>query len=136
MTDPTSISSQITPAWTPPPPYAYGYPYQLPPPRRTNGLSIASMVVSIVGVAGLCGWGPLSVFVSPVGAILGHVAQRQIKISGDSGSGMAIAGIIVGWIGFVLALAYLAFWIWLFTQSEDLFPTDPAYPEDFIVLKA
>lgn len=94
------------------------------------------MVVSIVGIAGLCGWGPLSIFVSPVGAILGHVAQRQIKTSGDSGNGMAIAGIIAGWIGLALALAYLAFFIWLFTQGEELFPPDPTYTEDFLVLKA
>jgi uncharacterized protein DUF4190 len=131
MTDPTSVPPPVTPAWTPPPPYAYGYPYQLPPPRRTNGLAIASMVVSIVGVALICAIGPLSVFVTPVGAILGHVAQRQIKASGDSGNGMALAGIIVGWIGFALSLAYLAFFIWLFTQGGELFPTDPGYDEDF-----
>ncbi|HZM82095.1 MAG TPA: DUF4190 domain-containing protein [Candidatus Limnocylindrales bacterium] len=131
MNDPSSVPPPVTPVWTPPPPYAYGYPYQLPPPRKTNGLAIASLIVSIVGVVGMCGWGPLSVFVSPVGAILGHVAQRQIKTSGDQGYGMALAGIIVGWIGFVLALAYLALFIWLFTQGDSLFPPDTGYQDDF-----
>ena len=132
MTDPYRVPPPVTQQWTPPAPYSYGYPYQAPPPRGTNGLAIASMIVSIVGLVGMCGWGPLSVFVSPVGAILGHVAQRQIKVSGDQGNGMAIAGIVVGWIGFALALAYAAFFVWLFVNGDSFFlPSDPITEDRF-----
>lgn len=77
------------------------YPYA--PPRRTEGLAIGSLVVSCVGVLGLCFWsvGGLLGF---VGAILGHVARRRIRDSGADGSGLALAGIIVGWICTAIAV--------------------------------
>ena len=97
----------------PPPAYAYGaspYPppgamppgYQGYPPaaQTTNGLSIASLVLGIVWVFG-------------IGAILavifGFVARKQINESGgrQSGSGMALAGIILGFVG----IAGLIIWI-------------------------
>lgn len=131
MTDPSSTPTPVTPAWTPPPTYAYGYPYQLPPRRNTSGLAVASMVVSLIGIAGMCGWGPLSVFISPVGAILGHVARGKMKTSGEQGDGMALTGIIVGWIGFVISLALVALFVYLFTEGENLFPADPGYQDDF-----
>jgi hypothetical protein len=73
-----------------PPPYpGPGYP-GYPPPAPTNGLAIASLVCSLAGLAvGIS---------APVGAILGHVARRQIRERGEQGDGMALAGIIVGWI--------------------------------------
>jgi len=61
---------------------------------RTNGLAIASLILSILGF-------------SIVGAILGHVALSQIKRTNEAGSGLAIAGIILGWVsfaGFLLVL--------------------------------
>lgn len=131
MTDPSSPPPQVTPAWTPPPAYAYGYPYQVQPPRPTSGLAIASMIVSIVGIALMCAWGPVSVFVSPVGAILGHVARRRMKTSGEQGDGMALTGIIVGWIGFALSLALLVLIIFLMVQGGEIFPSDPVYEDDF-----
>jgi hypothetical protein len=62
------------------------------------------MVTSIVGAATLFCWG-LGAIVGLVGAILGHVARRKIRTSGEGGDGMALAGIIVGWI--VLALGVI-----------------------------
>ena len=83
-------------------PYAYGYsdPYGqmgYPAPRSTEGLAIASLVVSCVGVLGLCAYG-FGGLLGIVGAILGHVARGRIRRSGAEGDGMALAGIIVGWI--------------------------------------
>jgi len=58
----------------------------------TNGLAIASMVLGIIWIWGL-------------GAILalifGYVAKRQIRETGQRGSGMATAGIVLGWIGII-----------------------------------
>ena len=65
---------------------------------RTNGLAIASLILSILGF-------------SIVGAILGHVALSQIKRTQEAGSGLAIAGIILGWVsfaGFLLVLIIIA----------------------------
>ena len=87
------------------PPGAYGvqgYGYAAPP--ATNGMAIASLITSIAGLALCCG-AP-----SIIGAILGHVAQKQISERGEGGKGLALAGVIVGWIAFalfvVLALIY------------------------------
>jgi hypothetical protein len=73
------------------------YPYPVAPP--TNGLAIASLVCSIAGVA--------TCVSAPVGAVLGHVARRQIRERGEAGDGLALAGIIVGWVLTGLLLAYL-----------------------------
>ena len=73
------------------------YPYPVAPP--TNGLAIASLVCSIAGVA--------TCVSAPVGAVLGHVARRQIRERGEAGDGLALAGIIVGWILTGLLVAYL-----------------------------
>jgi hypothetical protein len=90
------------PGYAYPAPYGHAYPA---PVARNNGLAIASMVVSIAAFA-VCG-GLLGI----VGAILGHVARRQIREQGGEGDGMALAGIIVGWIGFAIGLALVAFYI-------------------------
>lgn len=84
------------PAWYPPP----GHVIYAPGPR-TNGFAIASLVLGIVWIY----W---------VGSILalvfGYIAKRQIDRSNgaESGRGLAIAGIVLGWIGIgVLALILL-----------------------------
>jgi hypothetical protein len=93
-----------------------GYPYA--PPKPTNGLAIGSMVVSIVSVVGLCFYG-LGGFIGILGAILGHVARRQIRENDQNGEGMAKAGIIIGWIATGLAVLVLAGFIVLFVFLAD-----------------
>jgi hypothetical protein len=73
------------------------YPYGYQPPRPTEGLAIASLVVSCAGVLSMCAYG-LGGILGVVGAILGHAARRRISRNGSQGAGMALAGIIVGWI--------------------------------------
>jgi Domain of unknown function (DUF4190) len=104
---------------------AYGYPpYGYPVSEPTNGLSIAALVVSIVGAAGLCVYG-LGGYLGIVGAILGHVAGRQIRENGGQGAGMAKAGVIIGWI--VTGIAVLAtvaivfFLVWASNQPASTF---------------
>jgi len=82
-------------------------------PRPTNGLSIAAMTVSIVGLPLLTCYG-IGLFVSLAGAIMGHIARRQVKDRGDAGGGMALAGIIVGWIGVGLGLLIIGAVVFFF----------------------
>lgn len=63
--------------------------------KKTNGMAIASLILSIIGI-------------SIVGVILGIVALNQIKKTGEEGRGLALAGIIVGAIGFVLTFIWIA----------------------------
>jgi hypothetical protein len=79
------------------PPYAYGYGYGYPQAPQTEGLAIAALVVACAGIVGLCTYG-IGGLLGLVGAILGHVARRRIARNGTGGAGLALAGIIVGWI--------------------------------------
>lgn len=91
-----------------------GYPVFAPQPK-TNSLALASMITSIVGAALLVCYG-IGGIPAMVGAILGHVARRQIRERGEGGDGMALAGIITGWIAFgllllgVIAIVGIAWW--------------------------
>jgi hypothetical protein len=75
-------------------PYApAGYqPYAQRP--KTNTLAILSIVFAFGGVII---W-PLVILTSPAGAIMGHIALGKIKQSGEGGRGLALAGVIGGWI--------------------------------------
>lgn len=99
--DLTPVSTHAVPASQAPPlPPVF---VQTPAPR-TNGLAIASLVLGIVWIYG-------------IGAILalvfGYMAKSQIDQSGgrEGGRGLAIAGIVLGWVGLagiVLAILVLA----------------------------
>ncbi len=71
-----------------------------PPVRRTSGLAIASLILGIAGIV-LCVIG----FLPGIAAIvLGIVALARISAdkAGLAGSGMAIAGIVMGGVSFLL----------------------------------
>lgn len=95
----------------PPPPgygsptgYGYGYPLQ-PTTTATNGFAIAALIASIVS----CGIG------SVLGVIFGHIALNQMKRTGEGGRGLAIGGLVVGYLG-ILAMIVLI--IALFAASD------------------
>ncbi|MBW3594885.1 MAG: DUF4190 domain-containing protein [Actinobacteria bacterium] len=83
-TPPVYPPSSLPPGAPPPPTYS------APP---VNGLAIASLIASIFVCLG-----------SIPGVIMGHLALGKINASQGSvgGRGVAIAGIIIGWIGVVL----------------------------------
>lgn len=89
------------PASMPPPGQPYGpYPQQVPwvVSRPTNGMAVASMVLGIL-------W--LYWVGSILALIFGYIARRQIRERGESGDGMAIAGIVLGWVGVGVALIFI-----------------------------
>jgi hypothetical protein len=53
--------------------------------RRTNGTAIAAFVLSLL--------------VAPLGVVVGHVARIQIRQTGESGDGLAIAALVLGYLG-------------------------------------
>jgi hypothetical protein len=72
-----------------------------PVQRRTNPLAVASLA---------CGLGQIFFwFLAAVPAVvLGHVARRQIRQTGEDGQGMATAGLVLGWIGIALTVLLIA----------------------------
>jgi hypothetical protein len=104
------------------PAYQYGYPdpygYSYQPPRPTDGLAVASLVVSCVAMPAICFYG-VPGLIGIVGAILGHVARRRISRTGANGAGMALAGIIVGWIAAAIGAVATAAIIVLIINSDS-----------------
>ncbi|WP_106127884.1 DUF4190 domain-containing protein [Pseudosporangium ferrugineum] len=66
-------------------------------------MAVASLVISLIAIPGLCGWW-IGGLLGVLGAIFGHVARRRIKRSGTGGGGMALAGIIIGWVVSAIAI--------------------------------
>jgi hypothetical protein len=91
------------PQWTPPATYPPSYPPSGYPAPPTNGLAIASLVLGIVGWVA-CGVGSI------VAIVLGFVARDQIRKAGgrQGGDGLALAGIILGFISIGLLVALFA----------------------------
>jgi len=77
----------------PPPPGPWGAPTTTP---QTNGLAIASLVLGIAGIA-MC----LGPFGSVPALITGYKGRNEIDQGGgvQGGRSMAVAGIILGWVG-------------------------------------
>ena len=72
---------------------------QVPPRGPTSGLGIASMVLGIL-------W--LYWIGSILAVIFGHVALSQIrKDPSIQGRGMAVAGVVLGWVGLGVLLIVL-----------------------------
>ena len=99
-TYPTQPGYGTPPAHGTAPAYGTAYPpaayATAPPPSQTHGKAIASLVLSLVG---LCGVGSL------IAVILGHQSRGQAKREGRPPSGMALAGVIIGYVGLVATVA-------------------------------
>lgn len=76
---PTSTYGPPTTSYGPPSQYSYT-------PTRTSGWAIASLVTSLLGL-------------SLIGVIAGHIGLRESNAPGTDGRGLAIAGLIIGYVG-------------------------------------
>ena len=75
-------------------------PYRPGKPLGTNGKAIASLVTALAGLV-FCG------LPSIAGFILGIIAMRECRRTGQDGYGLALAGTIIG--GLITALFVLYF---------------------------
>jgi hypothetical protein len=67
---------------------------------RTSTMAIISLIAGIAGWVGLLGIGPL------IAIICGHMAKSEINKSGGmvTGSGLATAGLILGYVNLALSI--------------------------------
>lgn len=93
----------------PPSPYAGGYPQWNGYPSN-NGFAIAALICGILGA-------------SVLGVAFGFVARSQIRQSmgRQKGDGMALAGIILGFIWIVLSIAFTVS-IYVFLAHQNTYP--------------
>ena len=85
------------------------------PESRTNSLAIASLV---------CGLGQFVSFpLTTIPAIvLGHVARRQIRRTGEQGAGLALAGLTLGWAALVVAILIAVVAVAIVASAHPMMP--------------
>lgn len=88
------LTADVTPAPAPPP-QVVGRPTFVRARSSTNGLAVASLVVGLFWMWWIG---------SALAIVFGHVALNQIARNGQSGRGLAIAGLVLGYIGLATLL--------------------------------
>ena len=92
----------------------YGQPYaQQPYPTAapTNTMAILALVFAFV--------------FSPAAIVMGHVAKKQIRQSGESGDGLATAGL---WLGYIFTSLYVAFCaLWIILAAAGIWSSNSTY---------
>jgi hypothetical protein len=112
----------------PPPPQQWGpYPGSYPPPPPQpyagyaapvgprNGLGIAALVVAIVGLV-FCWTVVGGVILGVTAIILGFVGRGRVKRGEATNGGVAIAGIVLGFLAIVVSLVFIPIWIGMFEE--------------------
>jgi hypothetical protein len=87
----------------------------------TNGLAVTSMVCGIVGLMLLFFCGVISGLAALPAVIFGHMALRAIKEAQIplGGRGMAIAGLVTGYLGLLAQLAVIGFFVFAFLSAQN-----------------
>ena len=96
-----------TPAAPPPPPPPVGWGSDQPVQRQTtSGFAVAALVL---GIAELC----TGIFGGILAVVFGNLALARIDESNGAqkGRGMAITGIVLGWIAIGLTAVAAAAWL-------------------------
>lgn len=76
-----------------PPQVQQPYPYPpntMQPPKSTDGFAIASLVLGILWISWIG---------SALAVVFGHISLGRIKREGYAGRGLAVAGLVLGYIG-------------------------------------
>lgn len=80
-------------------PVQVGYGMDGQPIYQQRGTNVFAILALVLGL-----------FTGILGIVFGHVARAQIRRTGESGDGLAIAGLVVGYL-------WLAFWVLLIVGS-------------------
>jgi hypothetical protein len=113
----------------PPPPGSYGgYPpgAGYPATPRNDGMAVAALICGICAVVLWLCYAVPGLVLGPIAFFLGLSSRRRIAASGGAltGSGLALAGIITGAIGFGLAILYaLVFIVFIALGVSGRLPT-------------
>jgi hypothetical protein len=101
--------------------------YGVPQPK-TNSLALASIICGAAQIF----LGPLSTIPA---IVLGHMARRQIRSTGENGDGLALAGLLIGWVGLITfvilatVLVVLFIGVWHSTGGSSTPPAPTLLPQ-------
>ena len=81
-----------------------------PQARKTSGMAVASLVLSIVSVPTICCCGA-GLVAAILAVVFGHLAMGQIRRSEGrlDGTGMAVAGLVIGYASVALQVLAVIF---------------------------
>lgn len=96
----------------PPPPQPYAG-YAPPPTGPKNGFGIAALVIAIVALASVI----FGVVLGVVAIIFGFLGWGRAKRGEATNGGMAVAGIVLGIVSIIEAIAAIALLVWGFDRA-------------------
>ena len=70
---------------------------------RTNQMAVISIAT------GVASWVLLPIIGAVVAVVTGHIARREIRQTGESGDGLAIIGLVLGYAHLLVALLIVGF---------------------------
>jgi peptidyl-prolyl cis-trans isomerase B (cyclophilin B) len=103
--------------WGQPPQPAPGFYPPVYPPQQTNSMAIVALVSALV--------------FAPLGIVFGHIALSQIRRSDEDGKGLAIAGLVIGYVLTGLFLLVIVFWLILFVVLANEIGRLPSTPTTY-----
>ncbi|MFF7178935.1 DUF4190 domain-containing protein [Streptomyces sp. NPDC008121] len=93
----------------------------------SNGMGTAALVLGIISVVGICLYG-IQGILGILALIFGIIGVKKAGRGEATNRGMAIAGIVLGSIGILIAAAFLVFFVWAIQQDPSTFEEDPSDP--------
>jgi Domain of unknown function (DUF4190) len=100
-------------SYPPPPPQPYSGFTPPPPAGPRNGLGIATLVLAIIGLL-FCWTVVGGVMLGVCAVIIGFVAWGRVKRGEATNGGVAIAGIVLGFLAIIVSIVFILIWIGVF----------------------
>ena len=101
-------------SYPPPPPQPYSG-FTPPPTGPRNGLGITALVLAIIGLV-FCWTVVGGVILGLSAVIIGFVARGRVKRGEATNGGIAVAGIVLGFLAIIVSLIFIPIWIGLFDE--------------------
>ena len=84
--------------------------------QSTNTMAIVALVSSLV--------------FAPLGIIFGHIARGQIKRTGEGGAGLALAGLIIGYVFTIISIVVITLvMIGVFMAVKEVHDHTPTFTD-------
>lgn len=97
-------------SYPPPPPQGYAYPPPASAPR--NGIGIAALVIAIIALLSVFG----GIVLGVVAVILGFIGWGRAKRGEATNGGVAMAGIVLGFLSIIEAIVVIWLAVWGFNE--------------------
>jgi hypothetical protein len=103
------------PPYPPPPPQPYSG-FTPPPTGPRNGLGITALILAIIGLV-FCWSVAGGIILGLCAIIIGFVGRGRVKRGEATNGGVAIAGIVLGFLAIIVSLIFIPIWIGVFKES-------------------